>query len=79
MLSGGYYETGTITFTLYDGSTLVDTETVTVSGNGSYTHADRLHAADHGHGDRHLPVGRQLQRRREQQRRSATTTTPTSR
>ena len=37
MLSGGYYETGSITFTLYLGSTLVDTETVSVSGNGSYT------------------------------------------
>ena len=37
VLSGGYYETGSITFTLYLGSTLVDTETVSVSGNGSYT------------------------------------------
>ncbi len=36
-LSGGYHETGTITFTLFLGSTLVDTETVTVSGNGTYT------------------------------------------
>ncbi len=36
-LSGGYYETGTITFTLYLGNTLVDTETVSVTGNGSYT------------------------------------------
>jgi ELWxxDGT repeat protein len=36
-LSGGYYETGTITFTLYHGSILVDTETATVSGNGTYT------------------------------------------
>ena len=36
-LSGGYYETGTITFTLYQGSTLVDTETAAVNGNGSYT------------------------------------------
>ena len=36
-LSGGYHETGTITFTLYLGSTLVDTETATVSGNGTYT------------------------------------------
>ncbi len=38
-LSGGYCETGTITFTLYDngGSTPVDTETVSVSGNGTYT------------------------------------------
>ncbi len=39
VLSGGYYETGTITFTLYynGGSTPVDTETVTVNGNGTYT------------------------------------------
>src|SRR4029077_6251737 len=37
VLAGGYYESGTITFTLYQGSTLVDTETVPVSGNGSYT------------------------------------------
>ena len=41
--------------------------------------ADRLHAADHGHGDRHLPVGRQLQRRHQQQRRPARTTLPPSR
>ena len=37
VLSGGYYDTGTITFTLYYGSTLVDTETATVSGNSTYT------------------------------------------
>jgi hypothetical protein len=36
-LTGGYYPTGTITFTLHLGATLVDTETVAVSGNGSYT------------------------------------------
>jgi hypothetical protein len=37
-VSGGYNPTGTITFTLYDGSnTLVDTETATVTGNGTYT------------------------------------------
>ena len=38
-LSGGYFETGSITFTLYynGGSSPVDTETVTVSGNGTYT------------------------------------------
>ncbi len=36
MLSGGNAPTGTITFTLYQGSTLVDTETATVSGNGPY-------------------------------------------
>jgi hypothetical protein len=36
-LSGGYYPTGTITFTLYDpNSSVVDTELVTVSGNGTY-------------------------------------------
>ena len=38
VLSGGYYPTGTITFTLYTrAAPLVDTETVTVSGNGTYT------------------------------------------
>src|SRR4029077_12475208 len=36
-LEGGYHPTGTITFTLYLGSTLVDTETASVSGNGMYT------------------------------------------
>ena len=37
VLSGGYHENGSITFTLYLGSTLLDTETAAVSGNGSYT------------------------------------------
>ena len=37
VLSGGYYESGTITFTLYLGNTLLDTETASVSGNGTYT------------------------------------------
>ncbi len=37
-LSGGYNETGTITFTLYNSSnTVVNTETVTVNGNGTYS------------------------------------------
>jgi hypothetical protein len=37
-LEGGYQPGGTITFTLYDPSgTLVDTETATVGGNGTYT------------------------------------------
>ena len=36
-LTGGYNETGTITFTLYLGSTLENTETIAVSGNGNYT------------------------------------------
>ncbi|MGO9463631.1 MAG: SdrD B-like domain-containing protein [Isosphaeraceae bacterium] len=37
VLACGYYETGTITFTLYQGSTLLDSETMPVSGNGNYT------------------------------------------
>ncbi len=37
VLAGGYYESGSITFTLYLGSTKVDTETVSVNGNGTYT------------------------------------------
>uniref|UniRef100_UPI0005945613 DUF11 domain-containing protein n=1 Tax=Gorillibacterium massiliense TaxID=1280390 RepID=UPI0005945613 len=38
-LAAGYYPTGTITFRLLapDGATTVDTETVTVNGNGTYT------------------------------------------
>ena len=36
-LSGGCNETGTITFTLYLGSTLENTETVSVAGNGTCT------------------------------------------
>src|SRR5262249_42924207 len=36
-LSGGYYPTGAISFQLFQGSTLVHTETVAVSGNGPYT------------------------------------------
>ena len=37
--AAGYNETGTITFTLYapNGTSVVDTETVTVSGNGTYS------------------------------------------
>ena len=35
-LTGGISATGTITFTLYHGATLVDTETASVSGDGSY-------------------------------------------
>ena len=35
-LSGGFDPTGTITFALFQGSTLVDTETATVTGNGTY-------------------------------------------
>ena len=37
VLSGGFQPTGKITFTLYSGTTLLDTETVSVSGNGTYT------------------------------------------
>ncbi len=35
-LSGGYYPTGTLTFSLYLGSTLVKSENVPVSGDGTY-------------------------------------------
>jgi len=37
VLSGGYNPTGTLTFTLSLNGTVVDTETVTVNGNGTYT------------------------------------------
>jgi PEP-CTERM motif len=38
VLSGGYFETGTLTFTLTDPSNfVVDTETVAVNGNGTYS------------------------------------------
>jgi uncharacterized repeat protein (TIGR01451 family) len=37
VLSGGYHPTGTITFTLVYKGTTVDTETATVSGNGTYS------------------------------------------
>src|SRR5262249_22994984 len=38
-LTGGYYDHGTITFQLYapDGKTIVDTETATVNGPGTYS------------------------------------------
>src|SRR5262249_30947619 len=36
-LSGGFNPTGTITFLLFRGRTLVHTETDTVNGNGTYT------------------------------------------
>ena len=38
VLAGGYSPTGTVTFTLYSPSdTLLDTETVTVNGDGTYS------------------------------------------
>ena len=36
-LTNGFNPTGTITFTLFQGTTLLDTETATVNGNGTYT------------------------------------------
>ena len=59
VLSGGYYETGTITFTLKPGTTTVDTETVRSTATAP-TPRPRLHAAHRGHGDGHLPVGRSV-------------------
>ena len=66
VISNGFNETGAITFTLYLGSTLVDTETVPINGDGNLYDADGLHAADDRHRDRHLPVGRDLPGRRRQ-------------
>ena len=67
-LAGGYNPTGTITFTLSTpGQPPVDTETVTVSGNGTYTTPTGFTAADQRHGDGNLSVERRLQRRRQQQ------------
>ncbi len=37
LLAGGFHPTGAITFMLFQGSTLLDTETVAVNGNGTYT------------------------------------------
>jgi hypothetical protein len=37
VLAGGFHPAGTITFTLFDGAVLVDTETVNVHGNATYT------------------------------------------
>src|SRR5262249_59239456 len=37
VLSGGYHPTGSITFTLVYNNATVDTETVPVNGNGTYT------------------------------------------
>ena len=68
-LGGGYHATGNISFTLYapDGTTVVDTETVTVSGNGTYTTPTGYTLPTSGTRDWNLPVGCQLQRRRQQQ------------
>ena len=70
-LANGFNPTGMITVTLFRGGTLLDTETVQVSGNGAYTtpvgfyhllhHAARWPAS--------LPMGRSLRRRHQQQRR----------
>ena len=79
VLSGGYYETGSITFTLYLGSTLVDTETVPVSGNGTYTTPTGYTLPTTGTVTGHLPVGCQLQRRHQQYLRRARTTPRPSR
>ena len=58
-LSGGYNETGTITFTLTaPNGTTTTVGTVTVSGNGTYTSPDGQR-----HAGRHLRLPCQLQRR----------------
>ena len=49
-LEGGFRPTGSITFTLHQGSTLLDTETVTVTGNGIYTTPTGFTSADDRYG-----------------------------
>ena len=67
-LSGGYYESGhDHLHAVYRGSTLVDTESVPVTGNGTYSTPTGYTLPDTGHRHGHLPVGRHLQRRRQQQ------------
>ena len=70
-LAGGYNPTGTITFTLYapGGTTVVDTETSRSTATAPTRTPTGYTLPTTVHGDRHLPVGRQLQRRRQQQRR----------
>ena len=48
VFAGGYYETGSIIFTLVAPGATVDTETVPAHGNGTYSTPQRLHAADRG-------------------------------
>ena len=61
-LLGGYYPTGSITFTLHDPSNnVVDTETATVNGNGSYS-TPTGYTLHHRHRHRYLSVGRLLLR-----------------
>ena len=70
-LSGGFEETGTITFDLYaPGGVVPDPyRDRHRQRERDLHHAHRLHAPHDRDGDRHLPVGRHLQRRRQQQRR----------
>ena len=61
-LSGGFAPTGEVTFELFRGGALVDTETVAVNGNGAYT-TTGFTLLDHaGAVAGCLPVGRRLQR-----------------
>ena len=67
-LAGGYSPTGIIIFTLFHngGTTPIDTEVVTVSGNGTYKTPTGFTLPTTGTGDRHLPVERHLQWRPQQ-------------
>ncbi len=60
VLSDGYHETGAITFTLYLGNTLVDTETATASGNGTYTTPTGYTPPTDRYRDRDVSVGCEL-------------------
>ena len=69
VLSGGYNETGTITFTLYLGEHAGE-DPDRVGERQRHVHdANGLHSSDHGHGDWNLPVGFKLQRRLQRSRR----------
>ena len=70
-LAGGYNETGTITFTLYyeGAATAVDTETVSVSGDGSYSTPTGYTLPTTGTQTGSYQWDASLQRRRQQQRR----------
>ncbi len=63
VLSDGYYETGSITFTLLPGQHAGGYRDGASQRRRHVHDADRLYVANDGHRDRDLPVGRQLQRR----------------
>ena len=78
VLSGGYSPTGTITFTLYQGTTLVEPETAAVNGNGTYSTPTGYTLPTTGTVTGTYQWDRHLQRGHEQQRGSRRSTRPAS-